>query len=191
VIDAADAATLAAGGVVVRDGFLGGAWAGLVYRVAHGFAESGALRAASTGKERTIEPDLRGDQVGWLDPGGPGLGTLFARFEALRAALNAASDLGLTRFEVQLARYAGGARYARHRDAFANDNQRVATAIYYLNPGWTPAAGGQLRLYTAEGTVDVEPILDRLVLFLAEKVEHEVLPANQPRLAITAWYRRY
>jgi len=31
-------------------------------------------------------------------------------------------------------------------------------------------------------------VLDRLVLFLAEKVEHAVLPCAAPRWAATAWY---
>lgn len=66
----------------------------------------------------------------------------------------------------------------------------MATAIYYVNPGWTPAAGGQLRLHAPAGPVDVEPLLDRLILFLAERIEHEVLPAHASRLAVTAWYRR-
>ena len=63
----------------------------------------------------------------------------------------------------QLARYPGtGTGYVRHRDAYpAAPNERNAvaeagggrslsrqlTAIYYLNSGWTPVAGGQLRLY--------------------------------------------
>jgi SM-20-related protein len=36
--------------------------------------------------------------------------------------------------------------------------------------------------------VDVEPSLDRLVVFLSERIDHEVLPAFAPRLALTAWY---
>jgi SM-20-related protein len=52
-----------------------------------------------------------------------------------------------------------------------------------------------LRLYPDAGAdghsepVDVEPILDRLLVFLSERVEHEVLPTRVPRRAVTAWFR--
>jgi SM-20-related protein len=91
---------------------------------------------------------------------------------------------------VQLARYpGGGARYERHRDAFSGGPSRRLTAIYYLNDGWSPADGGALRIHADDGAVDLAPTIDRLVVFLSERLEHEVLPAFAPRLAITAWYR--
>ena len=62
------------------------------------------------------------------------------------------------------------------------------TAIFYPNPDWRPEHGGLLRLYLKEGTVEVAPSLDRLVVFLSEQLEHEVLPTHAPRLALTAWY---
>ena len=39
------------------------------------------------------------------------------------------------------------------------------------------------------GPIDVAPVLDRLLVFLSEQVEHEVLPTHLPRRAITAWFR--
>jgi SM-20-related protein len=63
------------------------------------------------------------------------------------------------------------------------------TAIYYANPGWRPGDGGTLRLHLDEGSIDVAPELDRLIVFRSERVEHEVLPAQAPRRAVTAWYR--
>jgi SM-20-related protein len=76
------------------------------------------------------------------------------------------------------------------------------TAIYYVNPGWRPEDGGALRLH-AQGTdgadatdaatsaeaVDLAPLLDRLIVFLSERVEHEVLPTKSTRWAVTAWFR--
>src|SRR6185295_11601544 len=93
------------------------------------------------------------------------------------------------RFDLQVARYPGaGARYVRHRDAFGGPESRRVSAILYLNPTWTPADGGLLRLHTGAGAVDLEPRLDRLVVFLSERLEHEVLPAHAERFAATAWY---
>ena len=127
-------------------------------------------------------------------PGAGELTELWAVFLALRDSLNRSAYLGLDRMEVQVARYpGGGAAYRRHRDAFpappgGRPNRRV-TAIYYANPAWDPAGGGALRLHVGDGPVDVEPVLDRLLVFQSERVEHEVLPARVPRCAVTAWFR--
>ena len=96
---------------------------------------------------------------------------------------------GSAGFDLQLAHYPGGGeRYVRHRDAFQGQSNRRVTAIYYANLDWRPEHGGLLRLHLEEGTQDVEPTLDRLVVFLSERVEHEVLPSHAPRLALTAWF---
>jgi SM-20-related protein len=129
----------------------------------------------------------RGDHITWLDiaTAPPALQTVCARLEDLRRALGREAWLPTTRAEIQAAHYpGGGARYVRHRDALAHDNQRRITIIVYLNPHWTTADGGQLRL--GDGT-DIEPVAGRLIVFLSERVEHEVLPAHAPRFAITAW----
>lgn len=187
MLDHHEIASLGEGAVLVRDGLLGGTADRVRVEIANV-----PLRPAGTGKSRHLDASVRGDEIGWLDAdAGPATAALFDVFESLRLELNREAFLGLRRFEVQLARYPGdGAIYARHRDAFAGDNQRVVTAIYYLNPGWTPAAGGALRVHGPDGARDVEPRHDRLVVFLSELVEHEVLPVFEPRLAITAWYRR-
>lgn len=172
-------------GFFVRDAFLD---AGEV-RVARTEALALDVRPAGVSRGATIAADVRGDRIAWADAGF----CLWPRFEALRDELNREAWLGLGRFDVQVARYpGGGARYARHRDAFrdALGGVRRATAIVYLNDAWRPEDGGLLRLHVAPEPVDVEPVAGRLVVFLAETVEHEVLPAFAERLAVTAWYYR-
>ncbi len=127
---------------------------------------------------------VRSDALCWLDAGDAELAPLVAAFEALRVELNEGAWLGLARFDLQLAKYEPGGKYVRHSDAM---NGRRVTAIVYLNPAWTPADGGQLRLYSAPEAV-VDPVLGRSVVFLSERVEHEVLPARAARYAATAWY---
>ena len=96
--------------------------------------------------------------------------------------------LGLTRFDVQLAHYAsGGSGYARHRDALRGAHGRRLTAVSYLNAAWTPADGGRLRLHVSP-EIEIDPVMGRLVVFLSERVEHEVLPMFASRYAATAWY---
>ena len=179
----AEVMALGDGEIVLRDGCLGAEVASALH--AEAIALSRDLRPARmrSGRDATV----RGDDLLWVEP--PALAALCAFFAALQAELSSAAYLGLGGHEVQLARYLPGAAYARHRDAFADaTDSRRATAIYYLNPGWTEADGGQLRVHGEGGARDVAPLLDRLVLFRSPLVEHEVLPANAPRLAVTAWY---
>jgi SM-20-related protein len=192
-------------GYFVRPAFLGRAAALAAAGEVAALAREGRLSPAALGRGAGHRQDAgqRGDLTAWLEDarggagaeggaGGPGLAALRAGFLALGEALNAHAYLGLGRHDVQLALYPGqGARYVRHRDAFAGargPNRRL-TAITYLNPGWEPAHGGLLRLFPEGGPpVDVPPRLDTLVVFLSERLEHEVLPAHAPRLAATAWY---
>jgi SM-20-related protein len=175
-----------------RDAFLGHEQARAVHEEARQHAEAGSLKPAGIrrGADRTEDTSVRGDFITWVVPEpGTALGTLWDAFAVLGQALSAGAWMGLGRFDLQLAHYpGGGARYVRHRDAFPGQSNRRVTAIYYANPDWQPEHGGVLRLYLADGTLDVEPKLDRLVVFLSERLEHEVLPAHAPRLALTAWY---
>lgn len=183
---------LGEGGVVLRDGLLGPSRALACSLALQELDASGALEPARLGKDKLLRPGLRGDRhafLGELDLPGP-LHVLWQAFERLRETANRDAWLGLRRFEVQLACYPGdGARYAAHRDAFAGDPARRLTAICYLNPDWRPEHGGQLVAQTPDGPLTVEPRLDRLVLFLSDRVLHEVLPSHSPRFAATAWYR--
>ena len=113
-----------------------------------------------------------------------------ARLDNIRLVLNRVAYLGLVRYEMQLARYAlGSPGYSRHFDAFKDgqSNRRV-TAIYYLNPDWECEHGGRLGLFLPGGQIDVDPLHDRLLVFMADEIEHAVLPVQAPRLALTAWF---
>jgi SM-20-related protein len=182
---------LGAEGYFVRDGFLGEEAALGARREAEARIAEARPAGVSRGPGHRFDPAIRGDQITWItdEEAGPLLAPLIGRFAALRAALNRDAWLGLDRCELQLARYPGdGARYARHLDAFPGGPNRRVTAIYYMNPGWRPEHGGALRLHGDAAPVDIAPLLDRLVVFLSARLEHEVLPAAAPRLAVTAWY---
>ena len=167
-------------GFFVRERFAGVEAA----RRARAIVERLELRDAGVGREHAPVPSVRGDRIAWIGPSGE----IHQRFEALRAEINRDAWMGLERFDVQAARYDAGAAYSSHRDAFRGGPSRRVTAIWYLNQGWVPAHGGLLRLRLDGGALELSPTLDRLVVFLSEKIEHEVLPASAPRLALTAWY---
>ncbi len=180
---------LGAGGWLVRDGVLGSDAASVAAAIA---AMDDTLAAAQVGRgsERQAAPAIRGDRTRWIDPAlpPPGLEPLIACFHAVRDACNAAAWLGLDRMDVQLASYPTGAVYERHLDAFRGRSSRRLTAIWYANPGWTVDDGGALQLWRGDAEAVVSPTLDRLVVFLSDRVPHAVQPARRVRRAATAWF---
>ena len=189
-LDDVDVRRLGEGEVLVRDGARGRerALAG-----ARALCEDpGALTPAAIGRGEglLVEPVLRGDRTAWLERGADErLVPLWELFDRVAGDLRERAFLGVLDVEVQLALYpGGGARYVAHRDAFEGGGRRRATAVYYLNPEWRAEHGGALRVRLPDGgTRDLAPVLDRLVVYLADRVEHEVLPTSVPRWAVTAW----
>ena len=158
-----------------------------VARVAKARAADGLFAPAAISRGHQRDEEVRNDSLQWVDASDVQLSGLFAAFEALRVELNEGAWLGLARFDCQLAHYGPGGHYVRHCDALQGEDNRRLTAIVYLNPEWIEAHGGKLRL-CLDPPVEIEPTLGRLVVFLSEKVEHEVLPSMANRLAATAWY---
>ena len=153
---------------------------------------AGEFRPAGIGRggRRAVRGDIRGDRILWLEENTRVAAerTALDALETLRRALNRAAYLGLFAFEGHYAVYPPGAFYRRHRDRFRDDDARVVSCALYLNATWRDADGGALRIYLDRGTRDVTPLGGTLVCFLAERYEHEVLPATRERLALTGWF---
>lgn len=113
-----------------------------------------------------------------------------------------------------------GAQYRPHTDPRSTGDTRMLSSVWYLTPNWKAAQGGVLRVRTVdstklqrdggpeggefeqfkspaatestegEGTVDIAPLSDRLVLFLSRSVVHQVLPTfeESDRYAATVWW---
>ena len=99
---------------------------------------------------------------------------------------------GLEDFQGHFALYPRGAGYARHFDRLVGTDVRAISVALYLNDGLDrPTDGGYLRIHTGGGaSEDVLPQGGRLVAFLSDRFEHEVLPARRERMSFTGWYRR-
>lgn len=156
---------------------------------------AGEFQAARVGRggDRVGRSDLRGDRTLWLDEQRPEPAErpLWQALEQLRIRLNEKTFLGLFTLEGHYALYPPGAFYRRHRDRFRDDDARLLSCVLYLNPTWTTADGGALRIYLSETiTRDVLPVGGTLVCFLADRYEHEVLPATRARLSIAGWFLR-
>ena len=147
------------------------------------------------GENRRLQPEIRGDFVHWIDPAAPSAAqhAYFGLLEQLRLAINRRLFLGLFEFEGFLAVYPPGGYYQKHLDNFIGARHRLVTCVLYLNPGWQPGDGGELRLYpdteAPERYLDIEPRGGTLACFLSEQFPHEVLPAACERLSLTGWFR--
>ncbi len=140
---------------------------------------------------------IRGDLVKWVDgkvKGTENIALHMCRTDALLRQLNKMISYHTIegRTQAMVACYPGAeTRYRKHVDNPYQDG-RCITTLYYLNKDYDRMVnGGVLRLYPHGGDeyVDIEPILDRLVLFWSDKRNpHEVLPSHTTRYAITLWY---
>jgi SM-20-related protein len=155
---------------------------------------SGALRAARVGRgpQERLAPEVRGDFIAWLsEPALDAEQRLLAQLDELRVALNRALMTGLEDFQGHFAVYPRGAIYARHFDRLVGSDERAISAALYLNEQWTEADGAHLRIYTGGGAYeDVLPAGGRLVAFVSDRFEHEVLPGRRERMSFTGWFRR-
>jgi SM-20-related protein len=155
---------------------------------------AGDLRPAKIGRgpNERLAPEVRGDFISWVQaPQRDAEQRLLAKLDDLRAALNRALMAGLEDFQGHFAIYPRGASYARHFDRLVGSDVRAISAALYLNDAWLPEHGGYLRIYTGGGrSEDVMPLGGRLVAFLSDRFEHEVLPASRERMSFTGWFRR-
>lgn len=161
----------------------------------------GSFRQAGVGQGAgaRIQPEIRRDYVCWLDEPllTPSLRRYVATLETLRLELNRTAYLGLVEQESHLTVYPPGAFYRTHLDRFRAVARRTVSCILYLNEGWIPADGGQLRLYlepgvepTAESpSSEVQPQAGTLAAFLSADFFHEVLPARRERWSVTSWLK--
>ena len=89
--------------------------------------------------------------------------------------------------------YPNGGFYARHVDASPGTPTvlRKFSILLYLNTcDWTIDMGGQLRLFVNDTCIDVLPIGGRLVIFESDRIPHQVVETNQPRLVLVGWFNR-
>jgi len=153
----------------------------------------GEFLGARIGADSNLQrrEDVRGDLICWLaGEQFPAETQLFAALEQLRLGLNERAYLGLVDLEVHYAWYPPGARYARHVDRPQGRSARRISVALYLNEHRSAADGGVLRIQGDDGRFrDIEPVGGRLVLFLSDSREHEVLLTQVPRLSLTGWFR--
>lgn len=138
--------------------------------------------------EHHLDTSRRGDHVYWLDSEvDQNLAAIFDLIHELIGKLNRYCYLGIADFESHLAYYPKGTFYEKHLDQFKARSNRLISMIIYLNEGWQPGDGGELKLYHNDEEKLVEPIAKRLILFKSDVLPHEVLTTNVGRYSLTGW----
>ncbi|KAK5578301.1 hypothetical protein RB653_003257 [Dictyostelium firmibasis] len=170
------------------------------------------------GTDKWKDKSIRGDYIQWIHRDSnnriqdkdlsfsiPNINYLLDKLDLIKTEFDKViPNFKSIKTQTQLAVYLNGGRYIKHRDSFYSSESstvsRRITMIYYVNKDWKNGDGGELRLYTDNPNninqkesnqnefIDIEPIADRLLIFLSPFLEHEVLPCNfEPRIAITTW----
>ncbi|WP_290002506.1 2OG-Fe(II) oxygenase [Faucicola atlantae] len=134
--------------------------------------------------------DIRGDRIRWLDETCPyGLAYLRA-IERLANWFNATLFTGIRHCEAHYACYPAGFGYQWHTDNPQGRDERVLSAVFYLNDDWHAADGGELVLIDAYGgTQTCQPQANRLLVFNSD-LRHQVNTTQRTRYSIATWLRR-
>lgn len=135
---------------------------------------------------------IRSDKIQWLrESMGQPIQDYLERMEQIRQQVNQDFFLGLFEYEAHFAKYEAGDFYKKHLDAFRGNENRKLTTVFYMNPNWRAADGGELKLYDLNDQLieTIAPISGRLVVFLSEKFPHEVLSTQAERISIAGWFR--
>lgn len=185
---------LFADGVAVHDHFLTESRVRALIECADVRRARGDFNAARIGanEHRQRREEIRGDRTCWVaEPLFAEERALLRDLEELRLELNRRGFLGLFDLELHYAWYPPGAGYERHLDQLRGKDHRRVSVILYLNESWQSGAGGELRLFAADGSHrDIEPVAGRLACFLTAGREHAVLPTRENRLSISGWFRQ-
>jgi SM-20-related protein len=184
---------LRADGISVSDEFLPSGEVQALAECAALRRARGDFAEARIGAEWSLQrrEDIRSDRICWLAEAAFSAEALLLRsLEQLRLGLNEGAYLGLFDLEIHYAWYPPGAGYALHVDRPLGSAGRRISLVLYLNEQWSAVHGGALRIRADDGRLrDIEPWGGRLVLFLSESREHEVLVTRVPRLSLTGWFR--
>jgi SM-20-related protein len=184
--------SLRAEGIAVRDGFLSASQVRELIECSAARRDRGEFVHARIGAGGSLQrrADIRGDSICWLEaPLLPAEHALFELMENTRRRLNLGLYLGLFHLEQHYACYPAGSGYTRHIDQPRGCASRRLSSIVYLNEDWREADGGMLLCRADDGGFrEIEPLGGRLVVFLTEGREHEVLPTSRERLSITGWF---
>lgn len=154
-------------------------------------AESGFVEyreATLTHGER--QANIRGDSIRWIDDNCP-FGTAYLEsINQLGRYFNQTLYTGIRRSEAHYACYPAGFGYQWHTDNPKGRDERVISAVFYLNDNWQACDGGAICVIDKQdNTAQLLPQRNRLVLFDSNLL-HQVAITHRRRFSIATWLRR-
>ncbi|AWY21525.1 2OG-Fe(II) oxygenase [Moraxella bovis] len=153
-------------------------------------AESGFIdyrQAHLTHGER--ESAIRGDSIRWIDESCPVGSAYLGAIDELGRYFNATLYTGIRSSEAHYACYPSGFGYKWHSDNPKGRDERVISAVFYLNDNWTADNGGAITVVDKTGeTTGLLPQLNRLVVFDSNLL-HQVEITHRRRFSIATWLR--
>lgn len=148
-------------------------------------------KSAGVGANKELNSEIRQDKIKWLEGSeGRAISQYFREIEKLQTYLKEKTYLPLINFECHYAKYEQGGFYKPHYDNVQGKNNRLLTAILYLNDSWCSEHGGELVAHTQSERLTVEPKAGTFLIFDSTDLLHEVLPSHAMRQSITGWMTR-
>lgn len=136
------------------------------------------------------EASIRGDNIRWIDDTCPVGMQYLSAIESLGQYFNQTLYTGIKRAEAHYAHYPTGFGYQWHSDNPAGRDERVISAVYYLNDDWGVNDGGQISVYDKQDNLhQLLPQLNRLVIF-DSNLRHQVEITHRTRYSIATWLRK-
>lgn len=136
------------------------------------------------------ESAIRGDSIRWIDESCPVGSAYLGAIDELGRYFNATMYTGIRSSEAHYACYPSGFGYKWHSDNPKGRDERVISAVFYLNDNWTADNGGAITVVDKTGeTIQLLPQLNRLVVFDSNLL-HQVEITNRTRFSIATWLRR-
>lgn len=172
-------------GFMVLDGCFDGA---LVQNLQ---TESGfvAYKKASLTHGETLA-HIRGDHIRWIDDTCPYGAYYSEQLLALGKWFNRILFTTIRQVESHYACYPVGFGYDWHKDNPKGRDERVFSAVYYLNDDWKDSDGGAICLVDKMGkNQTLLPKANRLVVFDSNLL-HQVAITHRIRYSIASWLRR-
>lgn len=134
--------------------------------------------------------DVRGDRIHWIDECCPAGMHYLSAINQLGEYFNQFLYAGIRHCEAHYAHYPSGFGYQWHKDNPQGRDERVISAVFYLNDDWTDEDGGQISVYDKhDNFYQLSPRLNRLVLFDSNLL-HQVEITRRHRFSIATWLRR-
>ncbi len=147
------------------------------------------------GVETQIQKEIRGDYIRWIDftKIAPDEKKFADWLDLFLQKLRPELLLGLREYEFHYAFYPPQAHYEKHIDVFQKNSSRQISFVLYLNKNWAPSDGGELVLFEEKDSNQeaqrVSPHFGHLVVFLSDRIYHQVNFTNRERFSVTGWLK--